>query len=237
MEPVVVFLAVIVGYFFGAISFARLIPRLIDSKADLSDVHMAVAGTTEQMPMYAMGANTASMKYGSRVGCTIGLLDMLKVFTPVLVFRLIYPGQSYQIVAALSGFVGHCWPIYYKFKGGRGISAFYGGMFAMDPIGAVVIPSLGMFIGMVFMKDMLIAYMAGILMAIPWFLFIYRGAGYVWYAIIINVLFILAMIPELRDIIRLRKKYGKGDMRSSMDQFPMGKAMLKLMDKFGLSRK
>lgn len=237
MDPVVAFLAAVIGYFLGAISFARLIPRLIDSNANLSDISMPVAGTNEHMRMHAMGANTASIKYGSRVGCTIGLLDMLKVFAPVLAFRLLFPTQDYQIVAALSGFIGHCWPIYYKFKGGRGISAFYGGMFALDPIGAVVIPSLGMFIGMFFLKDMLIAYMAGVVLAIPWYLILFKGPGYVWYAIIINVLFVLAMAPELKDVIRLRKKYGKGDMRASMDQFPMGKAMNKLLDRFGLSRK
>lgn len=237
MDPVVAFLAVVIGYFLGAISFARLIPRLIDSNADLSDVSMPVAGTNEHMRMRAMGANTASMKYGSRLGCTIGLLDMVKVFAPVLAFRLIYPGEGYQIVAALSGFIGHCWPIYYKFKGGRGVSAFYGGLFALDPIGAVIIPSLGMFIGMVFLKDMLVAYMAGFVMAVPWFLIFFKGTGYVWYALIINILFVLAMIPELRDVIRLRKKYGKEDMREIMDQFPMGQAMNKLMDRIGLTRK
>jgi glycerol-3-phosphate acyltransferase PlsY len=237
MDPFLAILASMISYLLGAISFARLIPRLIDPNADLSDVTMPVAGTDEKMRMSAMGANTASIKYGSRVGCTIGLLDMIKVFVPVLAFRLLYPGEDYQILAALSGFIGHCWPIYHKFKGGRGISAFYGGMFALDPIGAIVIPSAGMFIGMVFLKDLLVAYMAGVLMAIPWFLIFYKGAGYVGYAIIINVLFVLAMIPELRDVIRLRKKYGKGDMRASMDQFPMGQAMNKLMDRIGISRK
>ncbi len=237
MDPIVALLAAITGYFLGAISFARLIPRLIDPNADISDISMPIDGTDERMPMHAMGANTASMKYGSRIGCSIGLLDIIKVFAPVLVFRLIYPGEGYQIIVALTGFVGHCWPVYYRFKGGRGISAFYGGLFALDPIGAVVIPSMGMFIGMLFLQDMLVAYMAGVVLAIPWFLILYRGPGYVWYAVIVNILFVLAMTPELRDIIRLRKKYGKGDMRSSMDKFPMGRAMLQLMNKIGLSKK
>lgn len=229
MEPVGVVLVSVVSYLLGSISFARLIPKLIDPKANLSDISIPVQGAEERMPMLAMGANTASIKYGSRVGCTAGLLDILKVFIPTLLFRLLYPGEAYYLVAAVAGFIGHCWPIYYGFKGGRGISPFYGGMFAIDPIGALVVASASMFIGMVLLKELLVAYVGGILLSIAWFAITSGMGPLLIYSLVINVLFTIAIIPEVKLILEMRKKYGKGDMRESMSTFPMGQAMLKLM--------
>lgn len=227
----------VISYLLGAISFARLIPRLIDPNADISDVSLPVQGSDERMPMLAMGANTASIKYGPKVGCSIGLLDILKVFLPTLLVRLLYPDTSYYLVAAIAGFVGHCWPIYYRFRGGRGISAFYGALFAIDPIGALVVASAGMFIGMVLLKDLLIAYTGGVGLTIFWFAMTRGIEVHVLYAVILNILFVVAMIPEIKMVRDLRKKYGKGDMRRSMSTFPMGQSMLKLMDKLRIRRK
>jgi len=98
MEPIALIVVAVISYLLGSISFARLIPRLVDPKADLSDISLPVQDSEERMPMLAMGANTASIKYGSKVGCSIGLLDMLKVFLPTLAVRLLYPGESYYLV-------------------------------------------------------------------------------------------------------------------------------------------
>lgn len=237
MEPIDLIVVAVIGYLLGSISFARLIPRLVDPKADLSDISLPVQDSEERMPMLAMGANTASIKYGSKVGCSIGLLDMLKVFLPTLAVRLLYPGESYYLVAATAGFIGHCWPIYYGFKGGRGISPFYGALFAIDPLGALVVASVGMFIGMVLLKELLVAYTGGVFLTIVWFAITSGWGPLLIYSLIINVLFIVALIPEIKMMREMRKKYGKGDMRNSMSTFPMGKAMLKLMEALKIQRK
>lgn len=237
MDILVLFVMALIGYVLGSISFARLIPRLVDSHAKIDDVSLPVQNSDERMPMLAMGANTASIKYGPKVGCSVGLLDILKVFLPTLVVRLIYPGEPYYLVVALAGFVGHCWPVFYGFKGGRGISPFYGAMFAIDPLGAVVVASVSMLIGMVLLKDLLVAYTGGVLLTIFWFA-LTRGWGeHVLYALVVNVLFIIAMIPEIKMVRGMERKYGKGDMRTSMSTFPMGQMMLKLMDALKIQRK
>jgi acyl phosphate:glycerol-3-phosphate acyltransferase len=237
MEPVSLLVVAVIGYLLGSISFARLIPRIVDPEADLSDISLPVQDSEERMPMLAMGANTASIKYGSKVGCSIGLLDMLKVFIPTLAFRLLYPGESYYLVAATAGFIGHCWPIYYGFKGGRGISPFYGALFAIDPLGALVVASLGMFIGMVLFKELLVAYTGGVFLTIVWFAITSGWGPLLIYSLVINVLFIVALIPEIKMMREMRQKYGKGDMRHSMSTFPMGQAMLKLMQALKIQRK
>ena len=237
MDPNLLFLVALVGYLLGSISFARLISRLVDPKADLRDITLPVQNSEEKMPMLAMGANTASIKYGPKVGCTAGLLDILKVFLPTLAVRLIYPAEPYYLVAATAGFIGHCWPVYYGFKGGRGISPFYGGMFAIDPLGALVVASASMFIGMVLLKELLFAYTGGVFLTIVWFAVTRGWSPELIYALVIGILFLVALIPEIKMVRGMYQKYGKGDMRQSMDTFPMGQAMLKLMDALKIQRK
>jgi acyl phosphate:glycerol-3-phosphate acyltransferase len=237
MDPILFFLVAVVSYLLGSISFARLIPRFIDPKADISDVSLPVLNSEERMPMLAMGANTASIKYGPKVGCSAGLLDILKVFVPTLVTRLSYPGEPYYLVAAIAGFIGHCWPMYYGFKGGRGISPFYGGMLAIDPLGALVVAITSMFIGMVVLKELLLAYTGGIFLTIVWFALTRGWGAELIYALIISMLFLIALIPEIKMVREMYRKYGKGDMRHSMSTFPMGQAMLKLMDALKIQRK
>ena len=236
MDLTALLVAFIASYLIGALSFGRIVAKLARPDVDLNDVEMRWANADEPYRLQSIGGNTASMKLGPRLGCMVGILDILKVFIPTLVFRLLYPEQYYFLVAAVAGFIGHCWPIYYRFKGGRGISAFYGGMFAIDPIGAFFVAITAMVIGMAVLKELLLVYMGGVLLAIPWLWFTTQNPYYVAYALAINVLFILAMLPEINQIIRFRRKYGKGDIQVGMEQFPMGQEMIKLMNRFKLKK-
>jgi len=232
MEPVTTIVLGIIGYLLGSLSFGRIVARLVNPRVDLDHVEMEIPGAPESYQLKSIGGNTASIKLGGRVGCAIGILDILKVFLPTLVTRVIYPDQYYSLIVATAGFIGHCWPIYYRFKGGRGISAFYGGLFVIDPLGALVVAVSSMIIGMLVLKELLFAYVGGVLLVIPWLWFTTHNPYYMIYALAVNVLFIVAMIPEFRQIIELRRKYGKGDMKASMETFPMGQQMIRLMNVF-----
>ena len=234
MDYLPIILISLVSYLLGSLSFGRIVARILDPGLDLENIEMEIEGAEEGYRLQSIGGNTVSMKLGSRGGCTVGLLDILKVFLPTLAVRFLYPDQTYHLLAALAGFAGHCWPIYYRFKGGRGISAFYGGLFAIDPIGAFVVALLAQVIGMLILKELLFVYAGGVLFLIPWMLLTKSNWHYYVYALLINVLFITAMIPEIRQIISLRKKYGKGDMAVSMEKFPMGRQMLRLMHRLGI---
>lgn len=236
MDPFFLIFVFVISYLLGSISFARLIARIFAPGESLEDIEFPVEGAEEGMRMEAMGGNTVSMKFGAKAGCAVGWLDIIKVFVPTVIFRLLYPDQYLFLVAAIAGFIGHCWPIYYRFRGGRGISAFYGGLFAFDPLGAIVVALGGMFLGMVVLKELLVAYTGGVLLVIPWLWFTTHDLAYLAYALVINVLFVLAMLPEIRQIKAFRQKYGKGDMKASMEQFPMGRSMLKIMKFFSFSR-
>jgi glycerol-3-phosphate acyltransferase PlsY len=219
--------ACLVGYALGALSFTRLIVRLIAPKTDLSNVSVPVAGVAEPMHMSSISANTAGLVLGSKVGGLIGVLDILKVFLPTLAVRLLFPGQPYHLFTALFAIVGHDWPIYYRFKGGRGISATYGGLLAIDWLGATITSLGGMGISLFLLRDFAYIFPISLLLIIPWMWFTTYNPFFVGYGVVVNLLFVLAIIPELKEVIRSRKeKRGAGTMQEMMETNPMGRSML-----------
>jgi glycerol-3-phosphate acyltransferase PlsY len=241
MDIPLALLAFIISYLLGSLSFGRIVARIMRPGENLQDIEMPWAGSDATYKLESIGGNTVGMRLGARAGCIVGFLDILKTFLPTLVFFILYAGQPYFLIAALAGFIGHCWPIYYRFKGGRGISPFYGGLFGFDPIGAIVVAFTSLLIGMVFLKDLLVAYTGGVILILFWFLLTKHNNPlfpyYIAYSLLIIILFILAMIPELKQYLEMVRKYGRGDMSAAMDTFPMGQHMLKMMKKLGLQKK
>jgi glycerol-3-phosphate acyltransferase PlsY len=235
MEIEIIIGVAVISYLIGALSFSRIITRLVNPKADLSNVTLPSDNGASETQLRHMGATTASIQLGARWGCFIGWLDILKVAVPTLVVKFIYPEQPYYLLAAIFGMIGHNWPVYYKFKGGAGISSIYGGMLVIDVVGAIVCSVLGMFLGLVVVKDVLIAYLSGIWLLIPWFWFRTQDPYLVAYAVIINIIFLLAMIPEIRDYIRARRE-GEVEFTSAMESFPMGRGMKHIMQRLRLSK-
>lgn len=232
MDPRFTLLVAVLSYLFGSISFARLVSRLLDPSVELEDIHLPAADGSQGQRLKNVGATTASVRYGPKVGCTIGLLDILKGSIPVLILRLLYPDQYYYLIAAVFVVVGHNWPIYYRFKGGGGISPTYGGFFVVDFLGTVVSAFAGLIFGFFIVRDIMIAYMSGLWFFLLWLIIFKADWVYVLYGIVMNIIFMLATLPEARDYFR-KKRAGELDMTAGMESFPMGRGMLKIMKRLG----
>jgi glycerol-3-phosphate acyltransferase PlsY len=221
--------AALAGYLIGSISFTRIVTRIVRPKEKISEFDVEVKGTKESYKVTSFGATAASMKYGPKVGCTIGLLDMVKVAIPVLFFRFFFPGEYFVFIAAAAGMAGHNWPIYYRFKGGRGISAYYGGIFVIDWLGAISTMVAGMIMGFAIFRDFFIAYTAGMWLLIPWAWFTTHKIEYLLYAIVVNILYSIAMIPDYKQYMRIRKTT-KVSTKMVLETSPMGRGMLKISE-------
>jgi len=75
----------------------------------------------------SVSASAVRFQLGARYGCLTAILDMLKVAIPTLIVRLWQPDEAYYLVLAGAGVAGHAWPVYFRFKGGRGESPILGG--------------------------------------------------------------------------------------------------------------
>ena len=90
----------------------------------------------------------------------------------------------------------------------------------------------GMLLGLVVFRDVLIAYMAGLWLLIPWLWFRGHDWAYLAYAVSVNIFFLVAMLPEIKQYIPLKLE-GKTDLSAALQSTDM-RHMLKVAQRFGL---
>jgi len=150
------------------------------------------------------------------------------------VFKCTYPDTPYFLITATTGMIGHIWPIYHGFKGGRGISAVYGGMFAIDWIGVFVTAIGGMLLGLLVFRDMLAAYMGGMWLVIPWLWFRTHDVNHLLYGIAVNLIFLLAEIPEMKQYLKFRREGKVADLSEVMQLTGMGRGIYRIGKRLGV---
>jgi glycerol-3-phosphate acyltransferase PlsY len=224
------------GYLFGSFSIARLVTRIMAPGRDLGAVELPDRNTNGTFQLKTVGATTASMILGPKIGGLIGILDILTGVIPTLALRLIFPEQSYFIFTGAAIVVGHIWPIYYRFRGGGGLSPALGTLLVLDPVGTLVSVILAMLIGMFILKEISFIVMGGPILFIIWIALRTGNWFYIIFSLFINLVLFIAVIPDVSVHLRARRA-GKTDLSTSMDSIPMGQMMKKMMKKLGLSDK
>ena len=128
---------VIMGYLLGSIPFGVLVSR----RSAKVDIKQHGSGKT--------GATNVLRTVGAKAGIMVVSLDLLKGVLAVVFAGLIVGGDYLvvgsfglgalvaQVMAALAAMAGHNWPIFLKFKGGRGVATFFGGLIALCPPAAL----------------------------------------------------------------------------------------------------
>jgi glycerol-3-phosphate acyltransferase PlsY len=118
LSPLTGLLAVAVGYFFGSIPFGLLLTRL----AGLGDIRALGSGN--------IGA-TNVLRTGNRsIAALTLLLDMLKGSAPVLLMKW-QAGDMAGLMAGAGAFIGHLFPLWLNFKGGKGVATYIGILFGL----------------------------------------------------------------------------------------------------------
>ncbi|MBD3169017.1 MAG: hypothetical protein GF307_06005 [candidate division Zixibacteria bacterium] len=230
-----VILSSAIGYFIGAVSSARIVISIFGhGKKTAEETELSLDGSDEKMVLKTVSASSVSIQIGAKYGFLTYVLDVLKVFAPVMIIKMIYTTQPYFLLTAFFALVGHIWPVYHKFKGGRGISAIYGTLFAVDWLGVFATSIPGMLLGLVVLRDMLSAYILGVLFIIPWLWFRTHNIYYLIFAIAANIVFIIAMIPEIKRWMKIRRDGSWGDPTQTMQLSGMGRGLLKMGKKLGL---
>jgi glycerol-3-phosphate acyltransferase PlsY len=120
-----IILAILIGYFIGSISFSYLIAKKI-KKVDIRTQGSGNAGATNTLRVLGWGPAIAVL-----------LLDASKGIIAVLISYLFGVESWVAFLAGLFAIVGHNWPIYYGFRGGKGVATTIG-VFAI----LVFIPAL-----------------------------------------------------------------------------------------------
>ena len=128
--------AAVVGYLLGAIPGGFLMGRLTRG----IDVRSYGSGKT--------GATNALRTLGLWAALAVLLIDVGKGALAVSIARLLSDSAWAQAVAGMGVVVGHVWPVWLGFRGGRGVSAAYGSLLAMNPlVGLVLLPIAAAIVG------------------------------------------------------------------------------------------
>lgn len=120
------FIVGLVCYLCGSIPFSYLLPKL--KKVDVRNVGSGNVGGTN-----------ALRAAGPVIGAMSMIFDALKSFVPILIVSRIFHQNLYYIgTATISVVLGHDFPIFLKFKGGKGVASTTGAFFALVPISGFV---------------------------------------------------------------------------------------------------
>lgn len=129
-------LLIFAAYFMGSIPFGLLI-------AHKKGVDVRVVGSGN------IGATNVARNLGKRTGSLVLLLDVLKSALPTLVARgLIRQGEleiEYLAIVALAAILGHCYSIWLRFRGGKGVATALGVFLVVDPVLASI--GIAIFVG------------------------------------------------------------------------------------------
>ena len=179
------FLIILISYLFGSIPFGLLLTKIF-LKKDIREIGSGNIGATN-----VLRAGNKILGYSTLV------LDILKAVLPILYIKFFM--NEYLYISALSIFIGHVFPIWLKFKGGKGVASYLGILFCLDIVTALIFGVVWISIFILFKFSSLSSLLASL--TIPIFHFFYNSnSDYYFYF----MMFILIFFTHRENIKRLR---------------------------------
>ena len=182
-----IFLIGIISYLMGSIPFGFILTKIFLKK----DIREIGSGN--------IGATNALRTGNKTIGYSTLVLDILKAVAPVIYVKIFY--QDFLYIASLCAFLGHVFPIWLKFKGGKGVATYIGILFALN-----------IYFGLIFITSWLITFglsrfssLSSLVasFSIPIYLLILTRFDQ---AIFFTIMFVLIFFTHRENIKRLKNK-------------------------------
>jgi glycerol-3-phosphate acyltransferase PlsY len=184
--------AVLAGYLVGSLSFAVIVSRAMG----LADPRSYGSGNPGATNVLRSGKRSAAV-------ATLAL-DALKGYVPVLAALLLAPrlgfGAGTVAAVGLAAFLGHLWPLFFRFKGGKGVATAAGVLMAFNPwLGAATV--LTWVIVAAFFRYSSLASLAAAVFAPFYQLLIWDADGYALAIIVMSLLLVWRHEGNIRKLI------------------------------------
>ena len=177
----------IVSYLMGSIPFGLILTKIFLNK----DIREIGSGN--------IGATNALRTGNKLIGYSTLIFDIAKAVVPVIYVKINYPDLIY--VASFCAFLGHVFPIWLKFKGGKGVATYVGILFSLNIIlGLIFVVSWGI-VFLLFRYSSLSSIIGS--MSVPIYILI---TGQINNAIFFAIMFILIFFTHRENIKRLKNK-------------------------------
>ncbi len=153
LDPIAASLSAGIGYLAGSLSFGYWI-----AKANGVDIFSVGSKSP--------GATNVKRSVGKRAGNTVFVLDFLKGILatgwPMIVYSKLEYSESYGLIGLFAAVIGHSFPVFTRFRGGKGVAAMLGGVVALMPYAALI----GILVWLVVFYSTRYVSVASILMAV-----------------------------------------------------------------------
>jgi len=177
----------ITSYLMGSIPFGFILTKIF-LKKDIREIGSGNIGATN------------ALRTGNKlVGYSTLILDIVKAIIPVIYVKMNYPELIY--IASLCAFLGHVFPIWLKFNGGKGVATYVGILFSINILfGLIFVISWGV-IFLISRYSSLSSIIGSL--SVPLYLFITTEKSSVIFFI---TMFVLIFFTHRENIIRLKNK-------------------------------
>ena len=177
----------IASYLMGSIPFGLILTKIFLNK----DIREIGSGN--------IGATNALRTGNKLIGYSTLILDIVKAVIPVIFVKINYPDLIY--VASLCSFLGHVFPIWLKFKGGKGVATYVGILFSINILFGIIF-AISWIITFVFTKYSSLSSLIGSI-SIPAYLLI---TGQTSNVIFFIIMFVLIFFTHRENVKRLKNK-------------------------------
>ncbi|ATU91960.1 glycerol-3-phosphate 1-O-acyltransferase PlsY [Phyllobacterium zundukense] len=181
--PLLLF-ALVFGYLLGSFPFGLILTRM----AGLGDVRSIGSGN--------IGATNVLRTGNKKLAAATLLLDMLKGTAAVLIAGIVSPEAA--IVAGFGAFLGHIFPVWLKFKGGKGVATYLGVLLGLFWQGALIFAAVWLIIAYTTRYSSLAALVAAVIVPVALYII-----GFHQIAVLFFVLTIIVFIKHRANIQRL----------------------------------
>ena len=177
----------IASYLMGSVPFGLILTKIF-LKKDIREIGSGNIGATN------------ALRTGNKfIGYSTLILDIAKAIIPVIYVKINYPDLIY--IASLCAFLGHVFPIWLKFKGGKGVATYVGILFSINIILGLIFVISWAFIFLLFRYSSLSSIIGSL--SVPIYILI---TGQINDAIFFAIMFILIFFTHRENIKRLKNK-------------------------------
>ena len=191
MESNIIILAII-SYFLGSIPFAFIVPKIFG----IGDIRKVGSGN--------VGATNVLRTGKKSLAFLVLILDSLKGFLPVFLITNLYINnfEYFFIIIFISSFaiLGHIFPIWLKFQGGKGVATYIGFIFSIDYILGLIFLIIWLLIATLSRYSSLSSIVSLILMPFILFIFSYQSNDILLF-IAISIIIILKHYSNIKRLI------------------------------------
>jgi len=177
----------IASYIMGSVPFGLILTKIF-LKKDIREIGSGNIGATN------------ALRTGNKlVGYSTLILDIAKAIIPVIYVKINYPDLIY--IASLCAFLGHVFPIWLKFKGGKGVATYVGILFSINIILGLIFVVSWAFIFLLSRYSSLSSIIGSL--SVPIYILI---TGQINDVIFFAIMFILIFFTHRENIKRLKNK-------------------------------